>query len=92
MDNIIFIDKSGDLGCSSKSPPYLVISALIVENSEQLDRFIKNMRRNKFKKELKNAHEIKANNSKPYLIKHMLKKLNEIEHAQAFHIALKKNV
>ncbi|WP_225419966.1 hypothetical protein [Methanohalophilus profundi] len=42
------------------------------------------MRRNKFKKELKNANEIKGNKSSPKLVKYMLKKLNGVDGAKAF--------
>ncbi|KZX11429.1 DUF3800 domain-containing protein [Methanobrevibacter filiformis] len=54
----LFIDESGDLGI--KGSKYIVISAILVENTNELNRIIKNMRRNKFKKELKNINEIKG--------------------------------
>ncbi|RZB28573.1 MAG: hypothetical protein AEth_02027 [Candidatus Argoarchaeum ethanivorans] len=70
----IFIDESGDLGLGGSK--YLVLSALIVENYSPLDRMIKNMRRHKFRKELRKASEIKANRSSDELRRYMLKKLN----------------
>ncbi len=83
----MFIDESGDLGSKSK---YLILSALVVKSPDKLDRIIKNMRRNKFKKQLKNANEIKANSSSPELVKHMLSKLNGVDDAQAFFVNLNK--
>jgi len=57
----MYIDESGDLGL--KGSKYLVLSALMIDNPKELKRIVKNMRRNKFKKELKKAIEIKANKS-----------------------------
>ena len=51
MSKYMYIDESGDLGI--KGSKYLVLSALLVDKPEYLDRIIKNMRRNKFKKQLK---------------------------------------
>jgi hypothetical protein len=52
----MFIDESGDLGSQSD---YFVLAALTVKDPFPLDRIIKNMRRNKFKKQLKDAQKIK---------------------------------
>ena len=87
MINYIFIDESGDLGSQSK---YLILSALVVKSPNKLDRIVKNMRRYKFKKQLKNATEIKANNSSPELVKYALKKLNSLDDAKIFFIILEK--
>jgi len=84
----IYIDESGDLGV--KGSKYLVLSALIVENPRELDRVIKNMRRNKFKKELKRASEIKANKSSAPLIIYMLEKLNTIKNIKILYVVLEK--
>ncbi len=67
----VFIDESGDLG--ARGSRHLILSCLIVNDDTKLRRIIKNMRRNKFKKELRKAHEIKANNSSEDLRKYMLK-------------------
>ena len=48
----MYIDESGDLGTKQGSSKFLVLSALVVDDPRELDRIIKNMRRNKFKKEL----------------------------------------
>ena len=84
----IFIDESGDLGLGGSK--YLVLSALIVENYFPLDRMIKNMRRHKFRKELRKAFEIKANRSSDELRRYMLKKLNEAKNARVLYIVLEK--
>lgn len=70
----MFIDESGDLGLGGSK--YLILSCLVTSNPEILDRAIKNMRRYKFRKQLKKAQEIKASSSKPSLIIHMLKKIS----------------
>ncbi|MEG3224758.1 MAG: hypothetical protein BME94_04300 [Methanobacteriales archaeon Met13] len=59
--NYLYIDESGDIGL--KGSNYLVIVALKLSDFKPLDRIIKNIRRNKFKKELSNSNEIKANKS-----------------------------
>ena len=87
MISYIFIDESGDLGSQSK---YLILSALVVKSPDKLDRIIKNMRRYKFKKQLRKAKEIKANKSSQELIKHMLTKLNDLNDAKVFFIILEK--
>src|SRR3972149_12304319 len=84
----MYIDESGDLG--EKGSQYMVLAALFVDEPRSLDRIIKNMRRNKFKKELKKAIEIKADKSSDPVIKNMLQKLNDVEGARVFYIVLEK--
>ena len=88
MFKYMYIDESGDLGI--KGSKYLVLSALLVDNPEYLDRIIKNMRRNKFKKQLKKACETKANKSSPELRKYMLKKLNGVKDVKISYVVLEK--
>ncbi len=83
----MFIDESGDLGSQSD---YFVLAGLTVKDPLPLDRIIKNMRRNKFKKQLKDAQEIKANSSSPELIKYMLTQLNTVPDARVSYIILEK--
>jgi hypothetical protein len=83
----MFIDESGDLGSQSD---YFVLAALTVKDPLLLDRIIKNMRRNKFKKQLKDAQEIKANSSSPELINYMLTQLNTVPDAKVCYIILDK--
>lgn len=83
----MYLDESGDLGKQSR---YLIISALMVDNPADLQRIIKNMRRYKFKKELKKAVEIKANSSSDAVIKYMLEKLNSVKGSKVFYMILEK--
>lgn len=84
----IFIDESGDLGQNGSK--YLVLAALLLEEPKALERIIKNMRRNKFRKELRNANEIKADKSSKEVILHMLLKLNKVAGAKICFIVLEK--
>lgn len=87
----VYIDETGDLG--KKGSRYFVITAVWVDKPERFDRLIKNIRRYKFRKELKNAQEIKARLSSKKLIEHILKKFSGIENAYAKSIILdKKNI
>jgi len=87
----LYLDESGDLGFSIGSSNFLVISVLMVTDYRELDRIIKNMRRNKFKRELRKASEIKANKSSPDLKKYMINKLNEVPGTSGFHSILVKD-
>ncbi len=84
----MFLDESGDLGL--KGSKYFVVAALTVENQNKLDRIIKNMRRNKFKKELKKSQEIKFQSSSDALKIHMIKKLNEVPNTNNYCVVFKK--
>ena len=88
MRQYIYIDESGDPG--EDGSKHLIIAAVLVKNPALLDRIIKNMRRNKFKKELKKAREIKANSSSEEVIVHILEQLNKIPYARVFAIVLEK--
>ena len=88
MQRYMYIDESGDLG--ERGSKFLVLSCLLVDDPRKLDRIIKNMRRNKFRRPLKDAPEIKANKSSGALRKYMLLKLNEVESAEIFFIVLEK--
>ena len=84
----VFIDESGDLGAGGSK--YLVLAALIVSEFDSLDRIIKNMRRNKFKKELSKAMEVKASHSLEKIVCFMLSKLNETPNARILYVVLEK--
>jgi hypothetical protein len=86
----LYIDESGDPGDPEKGSQFLVIAAVLVANPAELDRIIKHMRRNKFKKQLHKAQEIKANKSKEEIITYMLCQLNKITGVQLFVIVLEK--
>ena len=87
--NYLYIDESGDLGL--RGSPYLLIVALLVDDFRPLDKIIKNMRRNKFKKELSKANEVKANKSSFEVRTHMLKELNKLEGSQVFCTVMNKS-
>lgn len=90
MFKYMYIDESGDLGAKIGSSHYLVLAALMINNPKELDRLIKNMRRNKFKKQLRKANEIKADKSSYEVISYMLNKLNDVSGAKVFYIILEK--
>ena len=90
MWRYLYLDESGDLGRRPGSSRYIVLSALVVDDPLPLDRIIKNVRRHKFRKELRKAREIKANKSSPNLRRHMLQELNKVPNAQVFHMILEK--
>ena len=60
----MYLDESGDLGSNERSSKFIIISALVVDDYRELDRIIKNMRRNKFKKELSEKILILANDKR----------------------------
>ena len=84
----LFIDESGDLGL--RGSKYLVLAALFVKEERPLNRIIKNMRRNTFRKELRKANEIKANKSSAKLIMHLLKELGKLKGANVLFVVLEK--
>ncbi|MBT3464974.1 DUF3800 domain-containing protein [archaeon] len=88
MLKYLYIDESGDLGL--KGSKFLIISCIVTKSPAKLDRIIKNMRRNKFRKQLKKAQEIKASKSKSEIIKHMIIKLNDLEDVKMHMIVLEK--
>ncbi|MBW2977149.1 DUF3800 domain-containing protein [Candidatus Woesearchaeota archaeon] len=88
MERYVYIDETGDLG--GKGSEYFVITAIWTDNPALLDRLVKNIRRHKFKKELKKVQEIKANKSSKELIENILKKFSEIDSAHAQSIILDK--
>lgn len=88
MVKYIYVDESGDLGFAGTK--YFVLAALLVNNPRELNRIIKNMRRNKFKKELKDVSEIKADKSSNEVRTYMLSKLNMAGSAKILYIVLEK--
>src|SRR3989338_3455530 len=86
----MYVDESGDLGFSENSSKFIIISALIIDDYRELDRIIKNMRRNKFKKELVKMNELKAYKLHDYIRIYMIKKLNSVSNVKIFHVVLEK--
>ena len=89
MSRFVFIDESGDLGLERGSK-FLVLAALFVDDCAPLDRIMKNARRNKLKKVLHNATEVKANKSSDYVIKYFLEKLNTVQGCKVVYVVLEK--
>lgn len=87
-ETYMFIDESGNLG--NDGTRYFVIAAIGTRTPKVLDRLIKNLRRNKFRKELKSAQELKANSSSDELREYLLRKLNIIEDVKCHAIILEK--
>jgi hypothetical protein len=69
----------------------MVIASLLIDNPKKLNRIIKNMRRNKFKKELSKTNEIKGNKSSIEIKIHLLKELNKLRNCQIFCSILNKS-
>lgn len=93
MPIYVYIDESGDLGFHpEKSSSHLIITALFVTKPSKLDRIIKNIRRNTFKKEIKKSQEIKGSKTNEIIIKRLLLKLNEIQDIKIVHIVAEKKL
>ncbi|MFT4244784.1 MAG: DUF3800 domain-containing protein [Candidatus Woesearchaeota archaeon] len=90
MTKYIFIDESGNLGFSKGSSKYLIITALIVEDTRPLKRIIKKLRTKKFKKELHTANEIKAVSSSDLLREVFLQEITNIENYEVHYIYVNK--
>ena len=88
-ERYVFIDESGDLGLGGSK--YFVITAIWTDKPEQFDRIIKNARRNKFKKELRKAHEIKANSSSRELKIWILERFSSLESTHGQSVILEKS-
>ena len=72
----IYIDESGEL---AKQSDYFVFGAIITNNPKELDNIIKKKRK-KYKKQLGNSTEIKGYTTDDYIIKKILKKLNNTDY------------
>ena len=83
----VYIDESGDLGSDSD---YLIMAAIIVDDSAKLDRIINKTRRDN-KKQLGNSNEIKGTETKPHIKKKIFKKLNKIDYQVIAIVFDKKN-
>jgi hypothetical protein len=76
--NYIFIDESGELGNQTYN---ILLVAVIVNESEypKINRIIKNLRRGKYKNELKHKNEIKTNKLKYEIKINLLKAINKLD-------------
>ena len=87
----VYIDESGDLGFHpEKSSTHFIATALFISDFTKLDRILKKFRRETFRNELKNAHEVKGYKSSERLKKAALTSLNKIEDLQIIHVILSK--
>ena len=84
----IYIDESGEL---AKQSDYFVFGAIITNNPKELDNIIKKTRK-KYKKQLGNSTEIKGYTTDDYIIKKILKKLNNTDYKVVGIILDKKNI
>lgn len=84
----IFIDESGDLGETGSG--YFVLTALVTKNEDSFKRIIKNMRKNKFKKDLSGAMELRANKSSKEIIEYFLTKANTVMETELLHVVINK--
>lgn len=84
----IYIDESGEL---AKQSDYFVFGAIITNNPKELDNIIKKTRK-KYKKQLGNSSEIKGYTTDDYIIKKILKKLNNTDCKVVGIILDKKNI
>lgn len=75
----IYIDESGDLGDKYSSSKYFVIGAIIVDNPKYLNRIIKEARKN-YNNIIGRDLEVKGNKTNRYVIKKILKKVNNIDY------------
>lgn len=75
----IYIDESGDLGDKYSSSKYFVIGAIIVDNPKYLNRIIKDARKN-YNNIIGRDLEVKGNKTNHYVIKKILKKVNNIDY------------
>ncbi|MDD9953309.1 MAG: DUF3800 domain-containing protein [Candidatus Woesearchaeota archaeon] len=87
-ERYVFIDESGDLG--ERGSDYFVIGAIWTENVTLFERFVKNARRNKFKKVLRGAQELKANKSKKDLRNYVLESIACMDDVHCHAIVLHK--
>lgn len=87
VSRFVFIDESGDLGLHGSK--YLILAALMVEETKPLNRLVRRTRR-RFGKELGGATELKANKSSDEIRRYLLKKANELPGASVFFIVLEK--
>jgi K+-sensing histidine kinase KdpD len=65
------------------------LAALITSDTKQLSRLVKKTRQ-RYKKELKNSNELKANNSSKEIREHILKKINKLTDIKIFFMVLDK--
>lgn len=85
----LFIDESSDLG--PKGSRYFVMVALLINGEDEINDIVKQMRRNKFKKELVDFSEIKGSKTAKHIKLYTYNKMNEIKKSKIFIVFLDKH-
>ena len=80
------------MGTSDKSSKFFVISALLATELKPLDKILRNARRYKFKKQLGNVSEVKANSSSSELKTYLIDRMNQLNNYSAFHCVVDKKI
>ena len=80
------------MGTSDKSSKFFVISALLATELKPLDKILRNARRFKFKKQLDNVSEVKANSSSSELKTYLIDRMNQLNNYSAFHCVVDKKI
>ena len=80
------------MGTSEKSSKFFVISALLATEVKPLDKILRNARRYKFKKQLGNVSEVKANSSSSELKTYLIDRMNQLNNYSAFHCVVDKKI
>lgn len=88
----MFLDESGDLGFGVKSSRFFTVTLLVCEihEEQELQRIIKKIRQRILKKKLKQATEIKWNNSSEEIKQRIFQRLEKINF-EVFTIILDKS-
>ncbi|MBS3092188.1 DUF3800 domain-containing protein [Candidatus Pacearchaeota archaeon] len=92
MLKYMFLDESGDLGFGVKSSRFFTVTLLVCEihEEQELQRIIKKIRQRILKKKLKQATEIKWNNSSEEIKQRIFQRLEKINF-EVFTIILDKS-
>ena len=83
-----FMDESGDLGRFGIE--YFVISVIVVEDPKVLRKIVKNTRKRKLKRRMKDTPELKANRSSPEVREYLLRQLASTD-CEIFAIVVEKS-
>ncbi len=85
----IFLDESGDLGFSSKSSKWFILTIVLTNNHRAVEKCVKKVHRG-LKKKYKKVGELHAYHSDAITKKRMLRLLSEVEDIEIFCIILNK--
>ena len=74
--NNYYLDESGDLGFTEKSSKFYILSVYKAKYPKKIDRIVKNIRKNVFRKKDKKKIELKFHDSTERIRQHLLKKIS----------------